>query len=176
MSELFDHRVYHQVHQRWHVYVQASSCTQGEAKEGVTDSRKPLRSCVLVAKGSSLCRVLTLPVLLSAPPTAAISLCVPLAVSFCFFASFLWAPPPKTSERSSLRGRRDRKTASTAGEQTSTGRGSGWHTLRWHGPVVWGSGLTSRLNRFWPEDYSFKHSIRHCSCTLEEGAWIKLIW
>lgn len=55
------------------------------------DSLNPLRSWLEVEKGSSLCRVLTLVVLLSAVVTGPISLCWVelLAVSFCFFANFL---------------------------------------------------------------------------------------
>lgn len=56
------------------------------------DLLNPLRSWLEVEKGSSLCRVLTLVVLLSAVVTGPISLCWVelLAVSFCFFANFLW--------------------------------------------------------------------------------------
>lgn len=55
------------------------------------DLLNPLRSWLEVEKGSSLCKVLTLVVLLSAVVTGPISLCWVelLAVSFCFFANFL---------------------------------------------------------------------------------------
>lgn len=69
---------------RFRMHVQATTT-------GDFNLLNPLRSWLEVEKGSSLCRVLTLVVLLSAVVTGPISLCWVelLAVSFCFFANFL---------------------------------------------------------------------------------------